>query len=256
MLNMNRFPFLVLCVGALTLLVACTARSAEEEQPAASVADTTAHNTLTEEERAEGWQLLFDGESLSEWRGFRQDDVPSSWQIEDGTLAFVPDAGEGGDIITREQFEDFELQLEWKISEGGNSGIIYNVSEDDEYDNTWETGPELQILDDENHPDNEDPTHLAGSNYDLHAPEQDVAKPAGEWNQVRLLIDEGHVEHWLNGEKIVEYELGSEEWNELVAESKFNDMSGYGQYDQGHIALQDHGDEVWFRNIKIRRIDD
>ncbi len=246
--------WVLLVAAAPGLLVGCTAeeRSAEasalSEQP-----DTlmTEPNTLTAEERDEGWQLLFDGDSLSDhWRGFKREDVPAAWRAEDGTLMFDPEAGDGGDLITKQEYDDYELKLDWKISEGGNSGIIYNVSE--EYDATWESGPEMQILDDERHPDREDPTHRAGSNYDLDQATPGVVKPAGEWNEVRIVMDGNHVEHWLNGQKVVEYELGSDEWKEKVAASKFSEMPGYGQADAGHIALQDHGDVVWYRNLKIR----
>lgn len=215
-------------------------------------------NTLTDEERSEGWELLFAGtpESLSEhWRGFRKDSVTAGWQVaDDNTLTFDPEAETGGDLITRGQYENFELQLDWKISEGGNSGIIYLVSED--HNSTWQTGPEMQILDNERHPDSEDPTHRAGAVYDLYAPQpENAVKPAGEWNQVRLVIRDGKVEHWLNGEQVASYDMNSEEFKQRVAESKFNSVPGYAQNDRGHIALQDHSDKVWYRNIKIRPLD-
>jgi predicted dehydrogenase len=158
----------------------------------------------------------------------------------------------GGDLITREQYDDFELELEWRISEGGNSGIFYRVSEDAEYSRTYQTGPEFQVLDNDGHSDGVTEAHRAGANYALHAPSRDVTRPVGEWNTVRIVADSAHVEHWLNGEKIVEYEQWSDEWQRLVDESKFIDMPGYGQYHRGHIALQDHGDRVWYRNVRIR----
>jgi hypothetical protein len=197
------------------------------------------------------WVTLFDGSNLDQWRGFQRDDVPSGWRIEEGTLAFVPGT-EGGDLITREQYDDFELELEWRISEGGNSGIFYRVSEDAEYSRTYQTGPEFQVLDNDGHSDGVTEAHRAGANYALHAPSRDVTRPVGEWNTVRIVADSAHVEHWLNGEKIVEYEQWSDEWQRLVDESKFIDMPGYGQYHRGHIALQDHGDRVWYRNVRIR----
>lgn len=199
-----------------------------------------------------GWVTLFDGSSLEHWRGFQQDDVPPAWRIEDGTLAFVPGEEEGGDLITREQYDDFELELEWRISEGGNSGIFYRVSEDPEYTQTYHTGPEFQVLDNEGHSDGVTEEHQSGANYALNAPTRDVTRPVGEWNTVRIVADSARVEHWLNGEKIVEYEQWSEEWQQLVDDSKFVEMPGYGQYHRGHIALQDHGDPVWYRNIRIR----
>jgi hypothetical protein len=209
-----------------------------------------AQNTLADHERAEGWRLLFDGRTTDGWRGFRRDAMPDGWQVVDGALTRV---AAGGDIITIDQFESFELALDWKVSPGGNSGIFFGVTEDADY--VWQTGPEYQILDDEGHRDGLTPETSAGSNYALHAPAAALARPAGEWNSARLVVRGNHVEHWLNGEKIVSYEIRSEEWKALVAASKFRDMPGYGQARRGHIALQDHGDHVAFRNVRIRVLD-
>ncbi len=212
----------------------------------------TANNTLTEQEQADGWELLFDGESLDQWRGYKMDDVPEGWVVQDQTITRL---GQDGwiDLITREQFDDFELSLEWKISEGGNSGIFFNVTED--HDHPWDSGPEMQILDNPHHGDGHDPRTSAGANYALHAPASDATKPVGEFNLVRIIVKGNHVEHYLNGVKLLEYELGSDEWKALVADSKFNEMPAYGRSPTGHIALQDHGDLVTYRNIKIRRLD-
>ena len=209
----------------------------------------SAQNTLTEDERAAGWQLLFDGRSTAAWRGYRQETMPAGWQAVDGTLARVAEAS---DIITRAQFQDFELSLEWQVAPGGNSGLMFRVQETP--DPTYHTGPELQILDNAGHPDGANPETSTGSNYALHAPTANVARPAGEWNTVRLLVKGNHVEHWLNGTKIVEYELGSADWKRRVAASKFKDMPGYGVAPRGHIALQDHGAAIAFRNIKVREL--
>ncbi|MFQ5708922.1 MAG: DUF1080 domain-containing protein [bacterium] len=210
-----------------------------------------AKNFLTAEEKAEGWKLLFDGKTFNGWRGFRMDTVPQGWVItEQGELYFT---GEGkGDIMTIEQFDDFELKLEWKISPGGNSGIFFRVSENREA--SWHTGPEMQVLDNKGHKDGRDPLTSAGSNYALHAPTKDVTREVGRYNEVRIVVQGNHVEHWLNGYKIVEYEIGSPEWQRLVANSKFGKLPDYGRYRKGHIVLQDHGDKVWYRNIKIRRL--
>lgn len=242
---------------AAALLTLATGYIAEERPAEASPLpeqpDTlmTEPNTLTAEERAEGWQLLFDGNDPgNHWRGFKQDSLPAGWRAEDGTLMFDPEAEGGGDIVTRQEYDDFELKLDWKVSEGGNSGIFYNVSED--YDATYESGPEFQVLDDERHSDAEDPTHRAGSNYDLDAATPGAVKPAGEWNEARIVMQGNHVEHWLNGQKVVEYELQSDAWKEKVAASKFGEMPGYGQASAGYIALQNHGDKVWYRNVKVR----
>lgn len=222
-----------LCIAALLTLMCAL-------DPAA------AQNRLTEQERATGWRLLFDGKTLDGWRGFRSDTVPAGWQVVDGTLARV---GAGGDIITVDQFADFELALDWKVAPGGNSGIMFRVSEDTEY--PWQSGPELQILDNAGHADGAKPETSTGSNYALHAPTKDAVRPAGEWNSVRLVVRGNRVEHWLNGKRIVTYQLGSDDWKARVAASKFRDMPKYGQNRRGHIVLQDHGDSIAFRNIRI-----
>lgn len=209
-------------------------------------------NTLPEAERRQGFVLLFDGRSLEAWRGFRHDDVPAGWSAVDGTLHFEP-GGEGGDLITRDTFGDFDLRLQWRISPGGNSGIMYRVSETTR--RTYESGPEMQVLDDAGHVDGGDPKTSAGSAYGLYERERDVARPVGQWNDVRILARGAHVEHWLNGVKVVEYELGSEDWRARVEGSKFAEWPEYGTFDVGHIALQDHGDPVWYRNLRIRRLD-
>jgi hypothetical protein len=244
---MSRFLLLSAVAVAAVFLLPSNLRA---RQAAAAPPPQRPHNTLTEEERAAGWQLLFDGQTMAGWRGFRRDELPAGWQAADGKLKRV---AQGGDIITTEQYGSFELELEWRIETGGNSGIFFHVTED--ADHVWQTGPEMQILDNAAHRDGLQPETSAGSNYALHAPARDVSRPAGEWNQVRLVVQGDHVEHWLNGEKIVEYELGSDDWKARVEASKFRDMPGYGRARSGHIALQDHGDPVAFRNIRIRILD-
>ncbi|MGH7476754.1 MAG: 3-keto-disaccharide hydrolase [Longimicrobiales bacterium] len=240
---------LALAIGWLAL--GCGSAAPPEEEPGAgetavaSVAD--AMNTLTPEERADGWRLLFDGRTTEGWRGYRRSDMPAGWQVVDGTLTRVAEAG---DIVTVDEFEDFELRLEWRVEPGGNSGIFFRVNEESEY--AWERGPEMQVLDDERHADGQAPETSAGANYALHPAPRGVVRPAGEWNEVRLIVNGNHVEHWLNGTKVVEYELGNEDWERRVAASKFSEMPGYGREPRGHIALQDHGDVVAYRNIRIR----
>jgi hypothetical protein len=181
---------------------AVPAASSQTEQAGSSQeAPDQALNTLSEEEQKAGFRLLFDGETLAEWRGYQRDDVPAGWRVEDGTIHFAPGV-EGGDIITRDQYGDFELRLQWKISERGNSGIMFRVSEDTR--DTYRSGPEMQVLDDSGHADGRDPKTSAGSNYGLHAPYVATVRAAGEWNDVRILVDDSHVEHWLNGTRVVE----------------------------------------------------
>jgi hypothetical protein len=204
-------------------------------------------NTLTAKEKAEGWKLLFDGKTTDGWRGYKKEKMPDGWKVENGALAR---AGGGGDIVTIEQFDNFELSLEWKISEGGNSGIMYHVTE--EFGAPYETGPEMQVLDNAKHGDGKNPLTSAGACYALYPPVKDVTKPVGEWNLVKLVCKGAHVEHWLNGTKLLEYEYGSDEWNKKIEGSKFKAWPKFGKNPKGHIDLQDHGNLVWFRNIKIR----
>lgn len=232
-----RFRFVL--PGALLFLSATTAAA----QDAGSL------NTLSAAEKADGWKLLFDGRGTSGWRGYQQKKAPAGWTVEDGALTRVV---AGTDLITAKQYRDFELMLEWKISEGGNSGIMYRVTEGPEA--SYQTGPEMQVLDDARHPDGRDRLTSAGSAYGLYAAPAGVVKPADEWNQVRIVVRGHHVEHWLNGQKVVEYELESRDWERRVAASKFRQWPGYGRAPKGHIALQDHGDRVWYRNIKIREL--
>lgn len=203
---------------------------------------------------ASAWVSLFDGTDLDAWRGYAEEAVPAAWQITDeGTLHFDPEAGEGGDLVTRETFGDFELELAWKISDCGNSGLFYRGALGN--DAIWQTAPEMQILDDTCHPDARYPSHRAGANYDLYMATPGVVEPAGAWNEVRIVARGPHVEHWLNGERVVAYEQGSEAWAARVAASKFRTMPEYGTLLQGVIGLQDHGDPVWFRDIRVRRLD-
>lgn len=210
-------------------------------------AQENALNMLTDQEKATGWKLLFDGKSLAGWRGFKTETPPAGWKAIDGTL--VRDAS-GGDLMTVDEFGDFELRLQWQISKNGNSGIMFHVTS--EGGETYETGPEFQILDNAGHRDGQNPMTSAGSNYAMHPPVRDVTKPVGEWNDVRLIVKGPHVEHWMNGVKLLEYELWSPDWEARVQASKFKAMPGYGRAKRGHIVLQDHGNFVAYRNIKIK----
>ena len=197
------------------------------------------------------WEILFDGESTDAWRGYRQKALPAGWQVQEGALVR---AAEAGDIITKEKYGNFVLSFEWKVTEGANSGVFFHVTE--KKGATYETGPEYQVLDNALHADGGDARTSAGANYALHAPVDDYTRPVGEWNEAQIVVqDEGRVHHWLNGRIVVEYVLWTPEWEELVAASKFADMPAYGLKKRGHIALQDHGDEVAYRNIRIRRLD-
>jgi hypothetical protein len=201
-------------------------------------------NTLTEAEKAAGWKLLFDGTSTKGWRGYRQNGVPAGWQARDGALVRVDKAG---DLITDGQFGDFELSLDWKVSHGGNSGIFYRATEDTKH--IYENAPEYEIRDSAFWADN---PYTNGANYALHPPTKDAARPVGYWNRARIVARGAKVEHWLNGEKVVEYEFGSDDWTKRVAESHVKNWPGYGKAARGHIGLQDYNDLLWFRNVKVR----
>jgi hypothetical protein len=205
-----------------------------------------APGAVTANDRAGSWRMLFDGKTTAGWRGFRQPTLPAGWQAIDGELTRV---GQAGDIVTVEEFDDFELTLEWKLSPNGNSGLFYRVTEDDEV--MWHTAPEYQIIDNA-YKEPLKPVQYTGANYDLHPPLRDVTKPIGAWNQTRLLVRGAHVEHWLNSVKVVEYELWTPDWERRVRESKFKDYANYARAPRGHIGLQDHGDRAAYRNIKIR----
>ncbi|HTH47946.1 MAG TPA: DUF1080 domain-containing protein [Candidatus Limnocylindria bacterium] len=210
---------------------------------------------------AVGWETLFDGTSApaaalstAKWRGYRQTGFPAKgWVVEGGALK-VQAGGGGGDLVTRDTYGSFELLWEWKVSEGANSGLIYHASE--EFGASYETGLEYQLLDDAKHGDGKNPKTSAGALYALIAPNQDKQlRPVGEWNKSRLVIYGSHVQHWLNGKLIVQYDLASPELKALIAQSKFKDMPKFAQVADGHICLQDHGNDVWFRYIRVKRLE-
>lgn len=203
-------------------------------------------NGLTATESEQGWRLLFDGKSLENWRSYQEDTVNDGWAIENGCLARV---GWGGDLISRDQFADFELKLEWRISEAGNSGIF--IRGDESGKNIHQTGYEMQVLDNVGHGDSENPTHRAGAYYDMIAPDHDTTQAVGYWNRVHIIAREAKVEFWLNEKLTAKFEQGSPEWQALYNSSKFTDRPQYGTLLKGHIGFQDHFDKVWYRNIRI-----
>ncbi len=221
-------------------------------------------NTLTDDEKAAGWVLLFDGKTSQGWRGVNKDHFPTGWQVVDGTLQCVSSgkgeagATDGGDILFDKKFKNFDLKLEWKISEGGNSGIFYLGQEVPEWP-IYKTAPEMQVLDNERHVDanmGKDGNRKAGSLYDMIPAKPQNAKPAGEWNTVEIICYKGTVVHKQNGETVLEYHLWTDDWKKMVAESKFPSLNENfaNVAEEGYIALQDHGDDVWYRNIKIKEL--
>jgi len=198
------------------------------------------------------WTILFDGQSVTGMRGYKMDSFPwDSWVIKEGTLKTIP-GSKGVDIISTDIYKDFELELEWKLQSGGNSGIFYFATEDGNF--IWQSAPEMQVLDNTAHPDRMRKVTSAGALYDLIAPKNEVVKPLGQFNQVKIISKDNHIEHWLNGQKLLEYEYGSEEMKTLIGQSKFKDMPYFSKASSGRIGLQgDHG-EVWYKNIRIRKL--
>ena len=219
------------------------------------------NNTLTKAERKEGWELLFDGSSLNGWHKYGGKPAGTAWKVIDGELLLDPSQKndwqvlDGGDIVTNKSFKNFHLKLEWKIAQNGNSGIMFFIHEDSvKYRWPWMSGPEMQVLDNVGHADSKIFKHRAGDLYDLIACKEETAKPFGEWNQVEIRCLNGQLDFWLNGVNVVSTTLWGEAWKQLIAGSKFAKMQGFGTYQEGRIGLQDHGDKVWFRNIKVREL--
>lgn len=213
-------------------------------------------NTLSADERKGGWRLLFDGKTLNGWRNYHEKQPGTEWKVSDGAIVLNrhSEPGESGELgeglMTEEEFGDFDLQIEWRVAPGANSGILYRVSES--ADQAHKTGIEYQVLDNKAHPDAKRAVNRqAGACYGLYAPVRDVTRPVGEWNTARIVVHNNHVEHWMNGTKLLSFELGSADWQKRIDKSKFKEFPDFGKAAKGHILLQDHQHHVEFRNIKI-----
>ena len=222
------------------------------------MAATGSSNELASDERGGGWRLLFDGKSTRGWRGFDAEAIPRAWRVEKGALTLSKlqegESTEGrGDIVTDTQFANFELRLQWAVEPGANSGIFFFAREG-AADRIWKAAPEVQVLDDARHKDGELPSHRAGALYDIYEPKCNALKPAGEYNDARLVVRNGHVEHWLNGYWLVEYDLDSDDFRKRVAASKFRDQPEFARVHRGRLGLQDHGDVIRFRSIRLREL--
>ena len=241
------------CLFALTAaLVGCMKQNqaATPDTPARPATSGSMATQLTAAERAAGWRLLFDGQTTAGWRGYKSQVMPPEWRVVDGALT---KEGTAGDIISSDQFGDFELALDWKLAPGGNAGIFYRGTE--EYDHIYWSAPEYQLLDDAMHPDGQSRLTSAGAAYALYPSPAGYLKPAGQWNSTRIVVKGAHVEHWLNGTKLLEYELWSPDWDAKVKASKFVDYPNYGRAKRGHIGIQgDHAGALALRNIRIREL--
>jgi hypothetical protein len=212
-------------------------------------------NTLTKKEKKDGWQLLFDGKTTAGWHGFNMKIFPDCWAVEDGSLTMnTSGSAESLDILTSKMYRDFALSLEYKLTKAANSGIIYQIAEDPKYKFPYETGPEFQVIDDQNWPDTLESWQINGANYAMYPPLVQPSKSLGEWNQLFLVVKGNSVTQILNGEVVVKYEKNSDEWNKLRNSGKWTAFPDWGKFDEGYISLQNHGTKVWYRSIKIKEI--
>ncbi|MBU2974727.1 3-keto-disaccharide hydrolase [Zobellia sp. B3R18] len=246
---------LIVCMATVVFGCKDKAEKTQKEMESERIAEAEAEKPPKE------WTLLFDGSSFDGWKEYNKEGVSENWKIEDGAMVFYPPAdrkkGDAFNLVTEKEYTDFILSLEWKISEGGNSGVFWGVNETPELSEAYQTGPEVQVLDNEKHPDAKNgTTHQAGSLYDMVAPSEDVTKPIGEWNTMVITVNhkeqKGSIS--LNGTNIVDFPVGNEMWNVMVSKSKFADWDHFGKFTTGKIGLQDHGDKVAFKNIKIKEL--
>ena len=243
--------------AAVLALSSCT--SAPPDTSVTTSSHCESINVLTPLERDQGWELLFDGNSLQGWHGYNGQST-ASWVVQDCAFKSTGTESNYGsdlraDLVTDKEYENFEIILDWKATKGGNSGLMYGVVEDPKYKAAWMTGPEYQFIDDVGFPQKLEEWQKAGADYAMHLPnDQKELKPVGEWNNTRIVVNGSHVEHWLNGKKIVEFERWTGEWNKLRDSGKWKEAPDYGLAKKGRIALQDHGSIFWFRNVKIREI--
>jgi hypothetical protein len=237
---------LFVCLAA-AILVSCS-----------TTKQSTMQSSDSNSAAGDGWISLFDGKTTAGWHTYNKTGIGNAWKVEDGTLhldasAKKTQSATGGDIVTDEEFENFHLKYDWKISPNGNSGVIFYSKEDPQYSAMWHTGPEMQVLDNNGHPDAKITKHRSGDLYDLITSKEAV-KPVGEWNTAEIVANNGKLEFYLNGQQTLSTTMWDDNWRNMIAASKFKDMPAFGTIKKGRIGLQDHGDDVWFRNIQIKRL--
>lgn len=248
---------LIFAFAIAVSLIACNDNSSEKKEETMTEPVTNNNPLLTPDEQKDGWQLLFDGLSITGWHNYGGGPLGTEWKVSEGALLFDGPAKKdtiAQDIITDEEYENFDLKLEWKVDTGGNSGIMFYVHEDSAYRRPYWTGPEMQVLDNNGHPDAKISKHRAGDLYDLIRCSKETVKPALEWNQVEIKSVNGKLDFFLNGENVVSTTMWNDNWKKMIAASKFKQWPDFGTFKKGRICLQDHGDKVWFRNIKIRKL--
>lgn len=240
----------------LVLVVTSSGSSPEKKDPLRLLREinrSTTPNTLKDSEKENGWNLLFDGKNTTGWHGYNLQGIPDCWIIENGAFTMTTEGrAESQDIITDKTYKNFAFSVDFKLTKGANSGIIFQVAEDKKYKFPYETGPEFQVIDHENWPDKLEDWQICGANYAMYPPKVKPFKPVGEWNHAFLVVNGNHVTQILNGEIVVEYEKYSDEWTKLRNSGKWANFPDYGKFDEGHISLQNHGTKVWYRNIKIK----
>lgn len=244
---------------ALTAVIFSSCGSGTSEEAKTDTAATAVAAATTE--TAATWTPIFDGTTLAGWHSYGQAASGAAWNVDSGAIHLDVSANKGyqtkggGDLVSNDEYENFDLKLEWKIAKNGNSGIIFYINEDTvKYKESWNTGLEMQVLDNDGHSDGKIPKHRAGNLYDLIAASPETVKGPGEWNQVEIVSNKGQLDFYLNGTKVVSTTLWDDNWKKLIAGSKFKDMPNWGTFTKGHIALQDHGNEVWYRNITIKKL--
>jgi hypothetical protein len=245
-------------ISILLLVIGVASCNNSADTDTAKKDSTMTNETINSSDTVKGTAVsLFDGKSFNGWHGFNKTGEIKNWTIEDGAMVCLGAAADahGGDIVSDKEYENFELSWDWKISKGGNSGVMYHVVEDKKYQAPYETGPEYQMIDDIGFPEKIEEWQKSGADYAMYtANDKKKLKPVGEWNTSKIVFNKGHVEHWLNGEKIVEFQAWDDAWKKKVAEGKWKDYPDYGVAKTGRIALQDHGNKAYFKNIMIREL--
>jgi len=246
-----------LCIGTFSLLLVSFKAPVKKDAKLlySEIDRSAAPNTLTKKEKKKGWVLLFNGTTTDGWHGYNLSGFPDCWILEDGALTMTTEGrAESQDIITNKQYGSFALSAEFKLTKGANSGILFQISEDKKYKFPYETGPEYQVIDQDNWPDPLENWQICGANYAMYPPMVKPYKPVGDWNQILLVVDGNSVTQMLNGEVVVKYVKNSEEWTKLRNSGKWAAFPDWGKFDEGFISLQNHGTKVWYRNIKLKEL--